>query len=119
MFNQNNPARDVWELMDFLERENEPNYLYRGQNRQWNVLVPSFYRKLMTGKALGNDFWEIDENGYSTILDTRARIRFKIMKQRLIQYGKMLGNLVAQQYGLSSEAVDITDIPRVALFFCD
>ncbi|MCU1265714.1 MAG: hypothetical protein JWM21_2032 [Acidobacteria bacterium] len=59
----------------------------------------------------------IDPNQFHGSLSERDRIRFRLLGEMMETYGPSVGNIIAQQYGLSSEALDVTGDPKIAAFF--
>jgi hypothetical protein len=116
-FPANAPARNIHELLDDLRADDRSSsYLYRGQTKHYDNFVPSVYRKLVKPGATG-PILNIDADAFHPSLDERRRLRFAAMNRLIRQLGKGVGNIVAQQYGLASEAIDVTSDIDIAAFF--
>lgn len=119
MTNQTDIARDIHELIEFLKATHQDGDLYRGQNRDYPAMVPSFFRPFAKDLATSSPIVEIDEDLFQSRWrdDRRTSLRFDIMNQLIGDFGVGLGNIIAQQYGVSSEALDVTDNISVAAYF--
>jgi tetratricopeptide (TPR) repeat protein len=117
MYDQAHPAESIHELVSALEREDQGKYLYRGQVRHYESLLPSVFRKARSGAMLGPCLHALDGERFHSGLGSRGRLRFRVLDWLIRTLGRGVGNLVAQQYGLSSEAIDVTAAPRIAAFF--
>lgn len=137
MFDILNPASSITELYEYLSKEHNKYYCYRGQVKEYDFLVPSLYRKhIVSNKTylsyendalIINDNY-IDSNGVQHFgflpvdattdnFDELALIKLKEMRRLIKEFGGNIGNIFAQQYGLSSESIDITSNLDVACFF--
>ncbi|WFU91990.1 FRG domain-containing protein (plasmid) [Rhizobium sp. CC1099] len=119
MFSRKDPASDINVLLDFLGREHREGVLYRGQTKDYTYIVPSGYRHLTAPDQTSPGQIQLDLS-----LDddpAHATPRFKWRRQAhfyiVTKLGVALGNLVSQQYGLTSECIDVTHNPRIAAFF--
>jgi hypothetical protein len=112
-------SRNIHELVDFLRSTHQDGDLYRGQNRDFPVMVPSFFRPFVRDLATSSPIAEIDEARFQEKwkTDLRASLKFDVMNHLIGDFGVGLGNIIAQQYGVSSEALDVTDDIRVAAYF--
>ena len=55
---------------------------------------------------------------YNSDMDNEVNIAKRITMNHLMGgFGKSLGNVIAQQYGINSECLDVTSDPHVAAFF--
>jgi len=101
-----------------LKATHQPGDLYRGQTRDYPVMIPSFFRPLATDLTVAADVAAIDETALDRRLESRQqRVRFDVMNQLIEDFGTGLGNVIAQQYGVSSEALDLTDNIDIAAWF--
>lgn len=126
MFSKDNPARDINELVEYLEETHDKNIVYRGQSKDYDTLVPSFYRNKLSSTRYEastnttlhqfdrfNHFIQFDFSKASEV-DIAKRIA---MNHLMAEFGKSLGNVLSQQYGINSECLDVTSDPHVAAFF--
>ena len=116
-FSKNNPAKDIFELVDFLENDTPSKYFFRGQTKDYSVLIPSIYRNLATSKNVGKGLISLDTRTYKKNLTERDNIKIKELSRLIRDFGRGLGNIIAQQYGITSECIDITCNPSIAAFF--
>jgi hypothetical protein len=118
MFDQNAPARDIEELARALFREHRPGHIYRGQTKYYDPTVPSAFRPFIK---------EVELNGWVKLrgiadlenapnVDHEAE-RYEIKDLLARTFNRGLTNLLAQQYGLSSDMFDVTDSINVAGIF--
>lgn len=112
-----NCAEDIHFLLNHLSKEDNGNYLYRGQTRHYPALIPSIYRRAMAIGTEGEPVISIDPSRFHGALSERDKIRFKLLGEMMKVYGPSVGNIIAQQYGLSSEALDVTSDLKAAAFF--
>jgi tetratricopeptide (TPR) repeat protein len=119
VFDQDSPAGSIDELLSFLRTNDDGQYCYRGQNAHFGKILPSLYRLAINGNATGHPrVWEIDEAIYSAKTSSEREILRARLRHELIErLGKGVGNIVAQQYGLSSETLDVTRDPIIAGYF--
>jgi tetratricopeptide (TPR) repeat protein len=118
-FPESQPAPDVETLLDFLKKEDNGHYLYRGQTKHYGNLLPSVFRRARDNSApptLGR------HNISSTVFNNTAEAehwtyKFWMMERCIQHLGRGLGNIVAQQYGFGSEAIDVTSDIDIAGFF--
>jgi hypothetical protein len=110
------PAPDIAELIDQLRATHREGDLYRGQLTDYPTLVPSSYRR---GIVAGSEHEPVVRIDGKRVLDRNQRDsrRWKLMNELIGDYGLGLGNLLAQQYGLTSECIDVTEEPSTAAFF--
>lgn len=126
MFDVYHPAADILELVEYLKSTHSDKVVYRGQSKDYNTLLPSFYRKKISttrfdpasGTVIGqynmyNHFLE-----YNPAQDSQQNIAKRVtMNHLMASFGKSLGNVIAQQYGINSECLDVTSDLDVAAFF--
>lgn len=112
-----NPAESIGVLLEALSVTSDVRYLYRGQTTDYPTIVPSGFRHgiFATGDPLG--WMGLSNSKRWKSLDDRAKIRAKVKTGLLHIFGKGIGNVIAQQYGLSSEVLDLTSSIKVAAFF--
>jgi tetratricopeptide (TPR) repeat protein len=113
------PAANIHELVDFLKKEHRPGYLYRGQNKDYPVMVPSMYRPLVIDLGDSSPIARVDPKRFQAASHDNSRTQWRndMLLAVLQQAGLGLGNVIAQQYGLTSEAIDVTESIDVASFF--
>lgn len=119
MFTTERPAENIHKLLDWLRNEHRSGFLYRGQIRDYPVMVPSFFRPLVLDLADSKPVVAIDSERYAETLKQSARhkVRSDMLAILVRTCGLGLGNIIAQQYGLSSETLDVTESIDVAAFF--
>jgi hypothetical protein len=103
-------------LFEYLERDRAERHSFRGQNRHFLHNAPSAVRaaaRLSDGGAvwvpLASDHW--------ASATEREQARYDLRAAALRMWGPVVGNIVCQQYGVTSDAYDITGDPTVAAFF--
>ena len=128
MFDKNAPAENINVLTDYLKKNHKDCYVYRGQTTDYDTLLPSFYRNKLKSFRLessNNSLNTIQQRNrfnyfihYNPANDSKRNKAKRItMNQLMENFGKSLGNVLAQQYGINSECLDITSDPNVAAFF--
>jgi hypothetical protein len=116
-FSTTSPAASLAELLDILAAEHRPGFLYRGQVRHYPGLIPSGYRAAMPPGAGGNAVIRLEPDLYREAMSDLDTRRYAALADLVRRYGISLGNILAQQYGLSSEAIDVTGDLQIAGFF--
>jgi hypothetical protein len=116
-FSLDHPAQDIHELLEFLRADEPEKYLFRGQTRHYPTLVPSMFRSLIVPGTENLPVLGVDGEEYAERLEERDKIRLRLLGGLIGRFGKSVGNIIAQQYGISSEAIDVTSDPDVAAFF--
>jgi FRG domain len=101
-----------------LGRDHKPGHIYRGQTRFYEPTVPSAFRSFVK---------EAETDGWVKLHDmvdmptapnaTYEAERYKIKTAVGRSFNRGLTNLLAQQYGLSSDMFDVTESINVAGFF--
>ena len=123
--------KSLLELLIHLYNEHQDNFVYRGQSIYWpGTLFPSFYRTQLSIKPfkgfteemrlreIGQSFHAIDIAKARSFLSSRDNVnRIKISNYFRHLFGYPLSQLLGQQYGISSEALDVTTEPEIAAFF--
>jgi hypothetical protein len=123
------PPYDFEELLGFLQAQHRPGYLYRGQTQRWpGPLLPSLYRGATELhpttdvpphyrlRDLGNVFYAVDPDAARTQnpdLIKRAQFNTYLFQT----FGYPFGSILAQQCGITSEALDVSHHLHVAAFF--
>lgn len=118
MYSIDKPADDIFELMNYLKENDHDDYIYRGQNCHYNTLLPSALRKLISG--LEPIDW-VNIIGFEKMMKLERTNQEKAKvdtKYHFIHiFGRGIGNILCQQYGLSSDALDFTTDIEIAAFF--
>lgn len=128
MFDKNAPAENIDMLIEYLKKNHKQCYVYRGQIKDYDTLLPSFYRDKVSPirlEASDNTLNIITQNNrfnhfiyYDYVNDSiRNKTKRVTMNKLMANFGKSFGNVLAQQYGVNSECLDITSDPSVAAFF--
>src|SRR5262245_4025608 len=117
MYDLEHPADTIHELLAALEEDDDHKYLYRGQVKHYESILPSVFRKALRGAMLGPHLHALDVNAFHAGLGSQGHLRFRLLDWLIETQGRGVGNLVAQQYGISSEAIDVSASPRVAAYF--
>lgn len=116
IYTKEKPAKDIHELVNFLEHDEPHKYLFRGQIKDYGSLIPSTYRDIIIEKG-SNGINTIDRNKHPANHLENEKIKIREMRRLIRDFGFGIGNIISQQYGLSSECIDITTNPRIAAFF--
>jgi len=116
MFSKQRSAKDIEELLFYLEGEHAHGFVYRGQTRDYGNLVPSMWRMtVVCEKRRG--IYEVDRTRHPAHSEERYRIQ-RLERLRLLRnFGHVFGSALSQQYGISSQCVDVTSDPKIAAFF--
>lgn len=126
MFDINNPAKNINVLVEYLKNIETNDFVYRGQIADYDSLLPSFYRKKISKSRFDQNthktLYQYDKNNhflnYEPTKDSAQNIAKRVTMNELMKnFGKSLGNVMAQQYGINSECLDITSDINVAAFF--
>src|SRR2546430_9931382 len=102
MYEKESPVNDVHELVRFLGKKPNRGYLFRGQNRYREINAPSYMREALTGRQ--DEGWNELDPDYWKRASHRARAKSDLGIALLTYYGRGLGNILCQQYGVSSDA---------------
>jgi len=117
MYSLNKPFKDIHSLLRFLKDDSPQDYLFRGQTKHYPTLLPSVFRRAMVPGSEGHALIEIDGERFLAEADKRLRLKFELLDHIITYLGKGVGNIVAQQYSVLSEALDVTTSPEIAAFF--
>lgn len=118
VFGRDHPAPSVHALLDHLRSQHCDGDVYRGQTEERPTLIPSMHRKGAVSNEAGQKIVSVDQDRiYASLQGPRHGIRQMLLAEMIRHLGVALGNIIAQQYGLTSECVDVTEDPRVAAFF--
>jgi hypothetical protein len=117
------------ELLGFLQAQHRPGYLYRGQTQRWTgPLVPSLYRGTIDRhpatdvpphsrlRDLGKVFHAVDPDA-TRVQDPELIKRAQFNAYLFQTFGYPFGSILAQQCGITSEALDVSHHLHVAAFF--
>ncbi|WP_459872794.1 FRG domain-containing protein [Endothiovibrio diazotrophicus] len=115
-FTQDQPAKNIYELIEYFENNRSSVHYFRGQTNYYNPSTPSAYRNLTK---------EPSDDGEWALLNTEMRLdgpdregaKSDLRQAIMLGFGKLVGNVLNQQYGISSDAFDITAEPTIAAFF--
>lgn len=116
-FGKSDPAENVDELLEFLRAETLVGDLYRGQTKDYPALVPSIYRSLLVDGTQNSPYPLIDDNKRNDPAAQHNQKKWDFARHLHRCFGLGIGNILAQQYGLSSETIDVTGDPRIAAYF--
>src|SRR5438270_997106 len=108
-FTAKKPAPNIDTLLDYLKKEDGGQYLYRGQTRHHGNLLPSVFRRAWDRIAPTKPGrHRVSDTIYNANKDQHWTYKHWMMDRAIKTFGRGLGNIVAQQYGFSSEAIDVT-----------
>jgi hypothetical protein len=117
MFDEAHPAADILTLCKALEAEHAPAHIYRGQTRYFTPCVPSAFRPFALAPQA--DGWvplaSIKDKPVAGIEYERERYEIKDRLARTFDRG--MTNVLAQQYGLTSDMLDVSASVGIAAFF--
>lgn len=119
MYTVENPAPDIQTLLDYLKGEHIEGDLYRGQSIEYPALIPSTFRDAIVKETANKPIVTINTDIFYAGLksDSQRNLRYTVVHDLISELGITLGNIVSQQYGLTSEALDVSESPDVAAFF--
>lgn len=119
MYTKLQPAENIDELVNYLKSSDNENYCYRGQTQHYNKILPSLYRSVISEEnIIDKRIWKLNSLEYYNKVKSKQVILKNRLRNLLIEnLGRGIGNIIAQQYGLLSETLDITDDISVAAFF--
>jgi hypothetical protein len=107
----------ITELLKQFSRDEGERYVYRGQSRSYPTLIPSAYRNLTEPVPNDPGAFQIPR---ARVIAERTRRQDEQSRLRAFwvqRFGMQLGNLLAQQYLVHSDVIDVTTDPVVAAFF--
>ncbi|MBZ0276031.1 MAG: hypothetical protein K8I60_07805, partial [Anaerolineae bacterium] len=120
------------EIVAQLKAEHRPGYVYRGQIQEWMPLLPSAYRRFALPdktfafqgsqrmRGTGEQFvlyWPDVERMLAPEAAPIYRMWSGVFAHLRNALGYALSNILAQQAGIQSEGVDVTEDVDVAAFF--
>ncbi|MBO9561783.1 MAG: FRG domain-containing protein [Niastella sp.] len=114
MFDKHNPASNIFELLHYLEDQGTYGSLFRGQPRDHGTILPSGFRPYLD--IIEKDKMNLNHRPIpagQTLQAKKAIVHEKLIRK----FERTIGNLMAQQYGLSSDMVDVINDLAVAAFF--
>src|SRR5688572_8332096 len=106
-FAEDEPASDIRELLRYLSNDEPDRYLFRGQARDFPSAIPSLYRAATERGTEHHAVVGIDPDRFNNELTERTHQRFRFLNGLIHALGKGVGNIVGQQYGVGSEALDV------------
>lgn len=115
MFDKNNPARNIYELVTYLEANKNEKHFFRGQIHRYDVNSPSLDRRSITGETK-DVYWNLMRRN-NLVQTDQDLAKAKLQHSVLNIFGKAVGNILCQQYGITSDAYDITKDIIVGAFF--
>ena len=116
LFGPDSPAANIEVLLNHLQRERTNKHYYRGQNRYFTHNAPSAVRAAaLMGESTPK--WVPLADTYWAVASAREQARFDLRVAAMRFWGPALGNLLCQQYGVTSDGYDITADPMIAAFF--
>jgi hypothetical protein len=121
LFDQSAPAESLEALVEFLQRDSPEHHIFRGQTRDFRRLLPSDFRRYDLGPGYRPHIHKIDQGAYLTEgedIHTARRLGRELFRRiNLMMLNLPLGNILSQQYGLTSQTLDFTRSVDVAAFF--
>ena len=118
MFTRESPARSILELLEAFNEDGTEGFLFRGQTRDFPFMAPSAFRQYVTGGSTdGSRILLTPRPRPDPLSLARSTARVSVHERLVGHFGRAIGNVVAQQYGLSSDIIDVTSDLRVAAFF--
>jgi hypothetical protein len=117
MYEADAPAQNIHVLVRTLQQEDQGDFLYRGQVTHYGSILPSVFRQALSGSLISPHVHGLVSTGFQASLTGPRRYKFALMSHLIGTLGRGVGNIVAQQYGVGSEALDVTTDPTIAAFF--
>lgn len=115
-FGPDNPAENIEVLLEHLLAEQTEYHYFRGQTNFFEMAAPSALRHF--AKAYSEDkLWIELSSDVGATRPSRERAKTSFKQFLLLAFGRGVGNMLCQQYGVSSDAYDITGEPAIAAFF--
>jgi hypothetical protein len=115
-FGIESPAKNIYELVEYLDSIHSNTKYYRGQTKLYPSNAPSALRPAAKLTSATNEWVELDQDYWANAPD-KLRAQGDLRTILLTVYGRALGNLLAQQYGITSDGYDLTSEVTVAAFF--
>jgi hypothetical protein len=116
-FSKDAPAPSIQELLRFLQDDSPDRYLFRGQTHAYEFVLPSRFRKGVTENAVHGGWVRFSNDAANAAMTQRHFVQGRVRSALMRTFGKGIGNIIAQQYGLSSEVLDVTEDAAIAAFF--
>ena len=107
--------QSIDELLRRLEDEDNGEYVYRGQLRDYGLVIPSNLRNAV--KAVDGAAVHLDRRILAAERTVRAAEQGLLRQGMVKAFGAGVGHILAQQYGLGSDVLDVSSSPRIAAFF--
>lgn len=115
-FTIDKPAKSLQELVDFLFSDRSPNHYYRGQVKKYDRNAPSGVRVSLTSNT-ETECWNLLNTDFFQMRSDQVKAKTDLKGMVLRAFGRTVGNILCQQYGITSDAYDITSDPIIAAFF--
>jgi len=116
-----NIFENIDDLLNHLEKNHSNEFSYRGQTQHYDSIIPSYYRNMLDGTSFifnGKKYYTLKTDDLKKeYLENKFNIEPAIRYEVIKNYGLGIGSILSQQYGLNSEALDITLDPKIAAFF--
>jgi|GEM_PF-2999189 len=116
MFDRSTPAENIYELVNYLQENKKPEHYFRGQVSYYERNAPSGSRPSLNNKIEDN-YWNLLHTDPFRKRPDQQKAKTSLQTFMLTVFGKVLGNVLCQQYGVTSDAFDITLDPIIAAFF--
>lgn len=119
MFSALSPALNIHALADWLKSQHVPGYLYRGQTHDYPAIIPSQFRALAHDATYASSMVGISREGFDKnyASSLQARTKWRVQDFLIRNLGIAVGNIIGQQYGLTSECTDVTEDINIASYF--
>src|ERR1700704_4210646 len=108
-FSADQPAASIEDVIEYLKGDFQSGDLFRGQIRDYPALVPSTYRVGVLHPTEDEPIIALDEDRVFADWNRHKRLRWAVLNGLIGEVGIGFGNLIAQQYGLTSECIDVTE----------
>ena len=115
-FGPADPAANIEVLLEYLERSRTDQHFFRGQNRYFAHNAPSAVRAAARLDAATPKWVPLSDDHWARA-SSREQARFDLRVAAMRLWGPAVGNLLCQQYGITSDGYDITADPSIAAFF--
>jgi hypothetical protein len=107
--------RPIDDVLAQLLEEDDDQFVYRGQSRDYGIVLPSGMRgavRSVTGAAC-----QLDRRVLVAQCTVRAQQQILFRQGLISTLGAGIGHVFAQQYGFGSDVIDVSSSPRIAAFF--